>query len=71
MSVSQNKPLNKRTLDAEATIDIFEDPTVDVFMTQAAHIADPTGGATTDSQARTAIAAILDALETAGILAAS
>lgn len=35
------------------------------------HIADPTGGATTDSQARTAIAAILDALEAAGIVAAS
>jgi hypothetical protein len=33
------------------------------------HIADPTGGATTDSQARTAIASILDALEAAGIVA--
>jgi hypothetical protein len=35
------------------------------------HIADPTGGATTDTQARTAIASILDALEAAGIVAAS
>lgn len=35
------------------------------------HIADPTGGTTTDTQSRTAIAAILDALEAAGIVAAS
>jgi hypothetical protein len=35
------------------------------------HIADPTGGATTDTQARAAVASILDALEAAGIVAAS
>jgi hypothetical protein len=39
--------------------------------TQAAHIADPTGGTTSDTEARAAIAAILDALEGVGILAAS
>lgn len=37
--------------------------------TQAAHIDDPTGGATTDAEARAAIAAILDALEAFGIVA--
>ncbi len=37
--------------------------------TQADHIADPTGGTTTDAEARTAIAAILDALEAFGIVA--
>jgi hypothetical protein len=35
------------------------------------HIADPSGGATADTQARTAINSILDALEAAGIVAAS
>jgi hypothetical protein len=35
--------------------------------TAAAHIADPANGATVDAQARTAIAAILDALEAFGI----
>jgi len=39
--------------------------------TQAAHIADPTGGSTTDAEARAAIAAILNALEGVGILASS
>ncbi len=39
--------------------------------TQAAHIADVTGGTTTDAEARAAIAAILDALEGVGILAKS
>lgn len=39
--------------------------------TQAAHIADPTGGATEDAEARTAINAILVALENVGILASS
>lgn len=38
---------------------------------QAAHIADPTGGATTDAEARAAIVSILNALEGAGIVAAS
>lgn len=38
---------------------------------QPSHIADPSGGATVDSEARTAITSILSALETAGILAAS
>lgn len=38
---------------------------------QQAHIADPTGGSTSDTEARAAIAAILDALEAVGILAAS
>jgi hypothetical protein len=39
--------------------------------TQAAVIADPTGGATTDAEARTAIAAIIDALQAFGIVATS
>lgn len=34
-------------------------------------IADPTGGSTIDAEARTAINAILDALDTVGIMAAS
>lgn len=38
---------------------------------QASHIADPSGGATVDSEARTAIDAILVALENKGILAAA
>lgn len=38
---------------------------------QAAHIADPAGGATQDAEARTAINAILAALENAGITASS
>lgn len=38
---------------------------------QQAHIADPSGGATTDAEARTAINSILSALETYGLLAAS
>lgn len=33
------------------------------------NIADPTGGATQDAEARTAIAAILNALEAVGIMA--
>lgn len=39
--------------------------------TQAAHIADPTGGGTVDAQSRTAIAAILDVLDRFGLTAAS
>lgn len=39
--------------------------------TQASAIADPTGGATTDAEARTAIASIINALEAFGIVAAS
>lgn len=38
---------------------------------QAAHIADPTGGATTDAEARTAIDAILVVLENLGVKATS
>jgi hypothetical protein len=38
---------------------------------QAAHIADPTGGATTDAEARTAIDAILVVLENVGLTASS
>jgi fructosamine-3-kinase len=37
--------------------------------TQAALIADPTGGSTTDAEARTAINAIIDALQAFGIVA--
>lgn len=37
--------------------------------TQHAAIADPSGGATVDAEARTAINAILDALQTTGIIA--
>jgi hypothetical protein len=36
-----------------------------------AFIADPTGGGTTDAEARTAIIAIITALETYGLLATS
>lgn len=38
---------------------------------QAAFIADPTGGATTDAEARAAIASILDVLIEKGLIAAS
>jgi hypothetical protein len=37
----------------------------------ASAIADPTGGATIDAQSRTAIAAIIDALEAAGLVTPS
>ncbi len=40
-------------------------------VSQQAKINDPSGGATTDAQARTAIAAIIDALEAVGITASS
>lgn len=39
--------------------------------TQATHIADVTGGATVDANARTTIAAILDVLDRFGLTAAS
>lgn len=39
--------------------------------TQAVLIADPTGGTTTDAEARTAINAIIDALQAFGIVATS
>lgn len=39
--------------------------------TQASVIADPTGGSTTDAEARTAINAIIDALQGVGIVATS
>lgn len=39
--------------------------------TQASKINDPSGGATTDAEARTAINAIIDALEAFGISASS
>ncbi|HWH31201.1 MAG TPA: hypothetical protein VNU01_00875, partial [Egibacteraceae bacterium] len=38
-------------------------------VTQRTHIADPSGGITSDSQARTAINAILDLLEAYGLMA--
>lgn len=38
---------------------------------RSAHISDPTGGATADAESRAAIGSIIDALEKAGILAAS
>jgi hypothetical protein len=38
---------------------------------QAAHIADPAGGATQDAEARTAINAILVAIENIGITASA
>lgn len=38
---------------------------------QQSKISDPSGGVTTDAEARTAINAIIDALETLGITAAS
>lgn len=38
---------------------------------QAAFIADPTGGATTDAEARAAIVSILDVLIEKGLIAAS
>ena len=37
-------------------------------ITPEANIADPTGGATEDAEARTAIAAILDLLEAIGVM---
>lgn len=42
-----------------------------VSATQQAHIADPAGGGTVDAQSRTAIVAILDALEAYGLLKTS
>lgn len=39
--------------------------------TQAALISDPTGGTTTDAEARTAINAVIDALQAFGIVASS
>lgn len=39
--------------------------------TTQTHIADPTGGATTDTQARASIVAILDVLEAFGLTATS
>lgn len=42
-----------------------------VPIAQGTHIADPAGGATTDAEARTSIGLILNALEAAGIVAAS
>lgn len=39
--------------------------------TKVAKIADPTGGTTADAEARTAIAAIIDALEAFGISSAT
>jgi hypothetical protein len=41
------------------------------LVTTAAHLDDPTGGSTTDAEARTAIAGILDTLQAAGIMAGS
>lgn len=44
---------------------------IQVLGAQQAHIADPSGGGTQDSQARTAINAILDVLDTHGLTAAA
>lgn len=45
--------------------------TKQAVITPGTFIADPTGGTTTDAEARTAIAAILDLLAAKGIMAAS
>ena len=47
------------------------DVTVGLTATRQVHVANPTGGTTTDAEARTAINAILVALETFGINASS
>lgn len=44
---------------------------VKVVGKQGSHIADPTGGSTSDAEARATIASILDALEAHGLLASS
>lgn len=51
-----------QSLDQDASEALYGGPT-------AAAIADPTGGATVDAEARTAINAIIAALENAGIVA--
>lgn len=53
------------------TINIETGGTITANGTQAATIADPSGGATVDAEARTAINAILLALENVGILASA
>lgn len=68
-----------RTLQGGDTLEIGNGGSVDVITggqikangTQASHIADPSGGGTVDAEARTAINAILVALENAGITASS
>lgn len=50
---------------------LAESGTVVASGTQATLIADPTGGTTTDAEARTAINAIIDALQAFGIVAKS
>ncbi|NOY81943.1 MAG: DUF2190 family protein [Kiritimatiellaeota bacterium] len=51
------------------TVEIM--PPIPYRPAEQTHIADPSGGATVDAEARTAINSILDALEANGILAAS
>lgn len=62
---------DKEVIESGGEIRVNSGGTITAAGTQAAHIADPTGGATTDAEARTAIAAILNALEGVGIVAAS
>lgn len=50
---------------------MFNSRTDVISQAAAAHIANPSGGATTDAEARTAINAILVVLENAGLTATS
>lgn len=60
-----------RTVDAKTVKGEKLGVGVATAVTTQAHIADATGGATTDTQARAAIASILDVLEAFGLTAAS
>lgn len=48
---------------------IYDSDGVQVLGDQQSTIADPSGGATQDAEARTAIAAIIDALQAHGLIA--
>jgi hypothetical protein len=56
---------------SEGIINIETGGIIQANGTQADHIADPSGGATVDDEARAAIVSILSALEGAGILKTS